>query len=440
MKRSDNHRACIRAALTLLTSSLIGCTGDLEAFVDDSLGATETLGLAGESSSDSGSEGSEVGGQDRVACAVPYTLVTQAGVYDNYKQPGEPANLTAAIKTMTGLVEPSQWVAFDSLVADHHFGHTFELDFDSLFGYQYGYLTLRLRPKAASQFDNDTLALWATGASAGWGVTLVALPNTKFVADKETIVTLDLTKLVTGSSTVLQDINAFNNLNVYLQDDMAGDSMTLALGGSAPGQKPADVPLVGVLMDSSGCGALPQYSVLLDNEDKKNANGRGGWIGGVSSGGNTQFEFCAVNGDLFIPAAQAGASFAVIALAGKCPAGFVTFTRYHDNEDNNAASWDNTPGASLTATVGSKKDTNMTFCVSSGNKAVANAVFPGVGIPYGVFGGRTPAMSPWALTRGWLGLDDEDKNNKNSPGSQPSYTTEFLVGGGNTVYYVARVK
>ena len=49
-------------------------------------------------------------------------------------------------------------------------------------------------------------------------------------------------------------------------------------------------------------------------------------------------------------------------------------------------------------------------------------------------------LSRWALARGWLFLDDEDKNNKNSPATPPAHTFEFLEAGKNTKYYLSRVK
>jgi hypothetical protein len=181
--------------------------------------------------------------------------------------------------------------------------------------------------------------------------------------------------------------------------------------------------------------------VHLDNEDKKNANDRRDWIGTTISDKNTTFRLCGVDGSLFTPAAQAGARFAVVALAPSCPAGFTRFDRYHDNEDSRPASWDTAPSNSPTATVGSAKNTNMAFCVATGSsQSVPNSTFPSLGISYGVFGGKNVFLSRWALARGWLFMDDEDKNNKNSPGNPPAYTFEFLEAGKNTKYYLSRVK
>lgn len=115
------------------------------------------------------------------------------------------------------------------------------------------------------------------------------------------------------------------------------------------------------------------------------------------------------------------------------------FDRYHDNEDNNAASWDNLPSGSPTTTTQPKKNTNMAFCVATGKvTTVPNSLFPDLGVTYGVFGGRN--STSWALERGWLFLDDEDKNNQNAPASPPAYTWQFLEPGKNTTYFLSRVK
>jgi hypothetical protein len=201
------------------------------------------------------------------------------------------------------------------------------------------------------------------------------------------------------------------------------------------------VPLVGVIRGPAGCGSMSEHDVFFDNEDSRNANGRGGWIGATDSGGNTLLRLCGVEGQRFEAAAALGARFAVVALANICPAGFTRFDRYHDNEDNRPASWDTAPTGSPTRTVGSGKDTNMAFCVATGSStAVPNSAFPNLGVSYGVFGGRTFSLSSWAFDRGYISMDDEDDSNQNQPGSPPAYTWEFLQPGGNTTYYMARIQ
>lgn len=336
----------------------------------------------------------------------------------------------------TGILNPARWVGFDQNQANFHFGHEFQPGFSIPAYYHSGSLTLHLRSIEDIQ-ENDTISLWA-GNAPGWGARLIDL-GYRITAGQETTMTLDLRKLTTAGGNLLADIGRFGNLKVYIQDDTAVDDMTLRL---ACDDSAAPPPEVGVVLGSgNSCGPYPEYRVHLDNEDNKNANDRRDWIGTTISDKNTTFRLCGVDGRLFTPVAQAGARFAVVALASSCPAGFTRFDRYHDNEDNRPASWDNAPSNSPTYTVGSAKNTNMAFCVATGlNQSVPNSSFPTLGIPYGVFGGKNVFLSRWALARGWLFLDDEDKNNKNSPGSPPAYTFEFLEAGKNTKYYLSRVK
>lgn len=200
--------------------------------------------------------------------------------------------------------------------------------------------------------------------------------------------------------------------------------------------------LVGVIRGSGSCGAdMQEYSVYFDNEDHNNANGRSGWIGATQSDSNTLLRLCGTNGKQFETAALQGARFALVLLGDACPAGFTRLDRFHDNEDHNTQSWDTAPEGSPTDTVGSAKNTNMAFCVTTGSSTgVANSAFPNLGVPYGVFGGRLPSLSSWALDRGSIHMDDEDNNNQNSPDSPPAFALEFLEPGNNTTYYMARVK
>jgi hypothetical protein len=157
---------------------------------------------------------------------------------------------------------------------------------------------------------------------------------------------------------------------------------------------------------------------------------------------NTLLRLCGVPGNDFTNVALKGAQFAVVSLSPRCPAGFTRFDRFHDNEDNRPASWDNTPSDSPSGTRGPKKDTNLAFCVATGSPAptATNGDFPNFTGSYGVFGGRTREDAPWALERGWIFLDDEDRNNRNQPANPPRYTGVFLEAGYNTRYFLARVR
>jgi hypothetical protein len=372
------------------------------------------------------------------ACASPMTLTDQAGVHDNYAAPVDPANLTTWIRE--AVPTATRWDGFDSSQVNYHFGHTFTPSFTTFFGYRSGKLTLHVRPNG-DIYGNDTLSLWVRDTVnnvnlPGWGVALSSLGYT-LTPGRDTTIELDLRTLRTANSTILADINRFHNLNVYVQDDTALDDMTLNLACDDSAQP---TPLVGVIMERA-CGSLPLHEVFFDNEDNRNANNRGGWIGATVSNKNTLLRLCAVDGRQFTPAAQAGANFALVSLAKTCPEGFTRFDRFHDNEDNRPASWDSAPNGSPTYTTQPEKNTNMAFCVATGtNPGVLNTAFPAVGPSYGVFGGRTPSSSRWALARGYLFLDDEDRRNRNEPANPPAYTREFLVPGANTTYFLAKVK
>lgn len=370
-------------------------------------------------------------------CAFPAALEAQAGIHDGYALPYDPANLTPEIMAATNILSPSRWVGFDADHPNFHFGHNFRLSFNSLFGYRSGKLTLHLRPMTGDYSENDTLSLWVTGASRGWGVQLTSL-GYQWTPGQDMMVELDLRTLSTGTSTILADINLYQNLNVYIQDDTAVDNMSLSL---ACDDSAIPTPLVGVIAGSAGCGSLPAYDVFLDNEDNRNANNRGGWIGATVSNRNTLFKLCGVDGRQFSPAAWAGANFAVVSLAKNCPDGLTRFDRFHDNEDQRAASWDNAPNGSPTHTVQPEKNTNMAFCVGTGtNQAVPNSSFPNLGVSYGVFGGRAARGAVWPLSRGYVFLDDEDRRNRNQPARPPAYTWEFLEPGNNTTYFLSRVR
>lgn len=438
-------RNFINLVPTIFSLSFSACDGELHQDAPPTEGTSETGdNPTSESSTGNGGEDDAVGptnnevlnagtGIEGPACANPAYLVLQAGVRDFYASPTEPANLTPAIINGTGNI-PKAWGGFDNTYPDYQFGHGLQIDFQSFTGYQRGMLTLHVKAVKGSEWDNDTAALWSTGAAGAGGFNISAMVE----SGKDSTINIDLKAMKSGQSNLLADINSFHNLNVYIQDDIEVDSMTLEL--SCNTDFGADPPIVGVLRGANGCGSSQPHVVYLDNEDKKTANQVSGWIGASAVTDNTWFSLCAVDGNLFVPALQAGASFAVLALSGSCPSGFVKFTRHHDNEDNKPYSYDDLPYGSLTKTVGSKKDTDMTFCVSSGGKSAASSVFPDLGIEYAIFGGMNKNITPWAKAYGWVNLDDEDKNNQNQPGSAPAYASHFVGVGKNTQYSWARVR
>lgn len=201
-------------------------------------------------------------------------------------------------------------MAGDATRPNLHFGHNFQFNFNTTFGYQSGVLTIHLRPMQDIP-SNDTISLWSTGAARGWGASLASL-GYNLTAGQEATVEIDLRTLQTGTSTILADISQLRDLNVYIQDDSAIDDMTITLSCN---NDAIPTPLVGMVRGSSGCGSLPAYDVFLDNEDTRNANSRGGWIGATVSDRNTLLRLCAVDGRQLTAAANAGANFAVVSLA-----------------------------------------------------------------------------------------------------------------------------
>ncbi|HEX9981749.1 MAG TPA: hypothetical protein VGF69_00665 [Thermoanaerobaculia bacterium] len=374
-------------------------------------------------------------------CAFPASLTVQAGVPDNFAAPQDAASPSAAITDVLGLIPA--WDGFDGPGFNSRFGHTFKPSFLLEAHYQSGLLTIHIRPSGDFP-NNDTISLWVTDGSGvnlpGWGATISNLAP--LTPGRETTLQLDLRTLATtGGSTILRDLNRWGNLNVYIQDDVTIDDMTLKLACT---DSATPAPLVGVIPNrAGGCGpSSKQYEIYLDNEDRKNANARGGWLGGIRSTNNTLFRVCAVDGRDFTNAVKAGANFAVLALTASCPDGFTRFDRHHDNEDNRTESFDTAPSGSPTGTVGRQANTNMAFCVATGISNAPNSAFPDLGFEYGVWGGSDARRTPWAwaLARGWLYLDDEDNRNANQPASGPAYTNSFVELGNNTRYHVSRVK
>jgi hypothetical protein len=370
----------------------------------------------------------------KAVCATPYELNVDGGIRDNYAAPQDPANLTDEIRLAAGNPPAWKWGGFDNTSSDMYFGHATRMNFSG--AYNFGTLYLDLKT-LSGQPENDTIYVWSSGSpDGGWSARVRDLIPTN---GRPMRVALNLAQMRSGNRRMLDDVNRFKSLNIFMQDDTSIDSMRVSLSCDAS----PSVPLVGVISGTSGCGSngASAVGVFLDNEDNRNANGRNGWIGATISNKNTELRLCAVDGRQFTQAANAGAAFALVALSSTCPEGFTRFDRFHDNEDNRPASWDTAPAGSPTTTMDKKLDTNMAFCVANGaNPRVANSAFPDLGFSYGVFGGRTQSRAPWALQFGGVHLDDEDRNNRNQPSSMPAWTSEFVNGGGNTTYFMARVK
>jgi hypothetical protein len=199
-------------------------------------------------------------------------------------------------------------------------------------------------------------------------------------------------------------------------------------------------------------GACPADSarwwLYEDNENSRNSNNRGGWIGGTTSDRNTRLWLCAVDGDQFRAVSAANrVNFALLALGPACPAGSITIDRYVDDEDTSNRSASNVPPGSATATVGGR-NTNLRFCwflnTDTALPVPAGTAFPNLGGSYGVFGAAGGIFgSPYPNT-GWVYTDDEDRGNRNSvtvvPGAQAPYRNQWLGVGANTTMRIAQVR
>lgn len=180
---------------------------------------------------------------------------------------------------------------------------------------------------------------------------------------------------------------------------------------------------VGVIPSETNCPS--QYSrveIRHDDEDRRNANSRWGWQGGISSTNNTLFRFCKVPGYHFYPLDRSGAqyNYALLKLGLFCPGGTTrTTVRFFDNEDANNQNWStgntfpnvNAPGGNWF----------MHFCVLDGGTSWPQvSSFPELGFSYGVFA-PTNMPAPYSKQAGYVFKDDEDTLNLNfwlnGPGS-----------------------
>jgi hypothetical protein len=198
-----------------------------------------------------------------------------------------------------------------------------------------------------------------------------------------------------------------------------------------------DFSKVGVIPNGTSCPSeSPLVQIYHDDEDKNNANSRGGWQGGISSTNNTLMRFCKVDGRNFFPLKTPGSAYnyTVLRLHGLCPRTTTRpMVRRFDNEDRANGNWSSGPTFPNVNVLGNWV---MSFCAFNGGASpIAMAAFPNVGFSYGVFAsGAIPGQS---LANGWLYKDDEDTFNLNFWINGPDST---MNGGGNTWMGLARVK
>lgn len=201
-----------------------------------------------------------------------------------------------------------------------------------------------------------------------------------------------------------------------------------------------DPSYVGVIPEGKTCPNPADLITLhMDDEDHKNDNSRGGWIGGITSTDNTTWRFCRVEASKFKPLSRDYTPlnhYAVLAL-GTCPDGSTRFSRYFDNEDNNH-NWSSATGGMAPNSSGI--NTTLVFCLFRGTSGSTMSAMPDLGFSYGVFAAENFSRR---LATGWVYTDDEDSGNANSTSAQyGDYTdvSRFMGLSDNTSVRLAKVR
>lgn len=212
---------------------------------------------------------------------------------------------------------------------------------------------------------------------------------------------------------------------------------------------------VGVIPHGGCPSSAPLVWIHHDDEDRRNANSRGGWIGATTSNNNTTWRYCRVNDGnslSFRPLPNGGNryDYAVLKLGVFCPSGARTVIRRQNNEIwNNQNS--NSGAASIFPSIqgwpvtlpfpasGPFPFTVTQYCHFDGAAPSwlgHMSSFPNLGFAYGV---HAPAAfpKPWSLGNGWVHQDDEDWFNQNAWWGWPD---DVMSGGGNTWRGTARVR
>jgi hypothetical protein len=197
---------------------------------------------------------------------------------------------------------------------------------------------------------------------------------------------------------------------------------------------------IGVIPATRSCPSSSEAIVInMDDEDRRNANNRGGWIGAIISNSNTSFLFCRVDGQTFRSlTTQFTATqdhYAVLRLGTSCPNNSLPFARGFDNEDTGNA---NSFSGTITPNV-SNSNTTLHFCLFRSD-AVTMTSFPNLGFSYGVFAASNFSRR---LASGFVHTDDEDSSNANSYSADPAWSGDaqrIVSAGGNTTLNLARVR
>jgi hypothetical protein len=193
---------------------------------------------------------------------------------------------------------------------------------------------------------------------------------------------------------------------------------------------------VGVIAADRDCMPLVPYSPLpvvtihMDDEDRRNANHRGGWIGATTSNRDTTWRFCKADrttravGFGFLPYGGDQGDYAVLLLGARCPNGAKTIMRFEDNEDRNNGNW--SAGNTYPNVNWGNKNWITYYCQFGGSNSNTGSWtvngFPPLGVSYGVFGSERLA---YGQAYGFVHQDDEDWRNINSWNPSPPGTASM---------------
>jgi hypothetical protein len=200
---------------------------------------------------------------------------------------------------------------------------------------------------------------------------------------------------------------------------------------------------IGVIPETNACPAGASWTQIhMDDEDRRNANNRWGWLGAISSSANTTYRFCkldALSSLNFRPLKQSGDQYdyAVVNMGLLCPSGARRYVRVEHNENwrnANSSAGDIFPNFRIYNTW-----FNF-YCHYDGNSGSVlgqMSAFPQLGFPYGVFASHS-MPGPYALARGRVAQDDEDWANWN--GWWFGHGDQVMWGGRNTERSLAKVR
>lgn len=176
---------------------------------------------------------------------------------------------------------------------------------------------------------------------------------------------------------------------------------------------------VGVIPQVASCPAGTTLATIHhDDEDRRNANNRGGWLGATSSTANTTWRFCklnAVQSIEFRPLPKVGDEhdYSVLNMGLLCPSGSRRLVRVEEGElwrNANSSSGGVFPNFRVYNTW-----FNFYCHFDGGAKATLGYMneFPKLGFSYGVYAARDMPSS-LALSKGFVFQDDEDWWNWNA--------------------------